>query len=117
MDRRVPLYAPGMEKRKTLHSCPPGYYEKKKAMGKTLPLFANETIVQDYRYSVWVTNSTDAPYEVWAQCKPRANDENMVKELKRGFCPGWILHGMLLRCYDLSFLRRPSWEVKKKDSI
>jgi len=46
-----------------------------------------------------VTNSTDAPYEVWTQCKPRANDENMVKELKRGF------------------LRRPFWEVKKKDSI
>jgi hypothetical protein len=58
---------------------------RKKAMGKTLPLFANETIVQDYRYSVWVTNSTDAPYEVWTQCKPRANDENMVKELKEDF--------------------------------
>ena len=37
---------------------------REKAIGKVLT------------YSVWVTNSHDAPYEVWGKCKPRANDEN-----------------------------------------
>jgi hypothetical protein len=61
---------------------------RKKAMGKTLPLFVNEVIIRDYRYSVWVTNSNEAPYEVWTRCKPRANDENTVKELKEDFALG-----------------------------
>ena len=59
-----------------------------KAMGKTLPLFAHEMIIRDYRYSVWVTNSMEAPYEVWTKCKPRANDENTIKELKESFALG-----------------------------
>jgi len=58
---------------------------REKAMGKTLPLFANDLIIKDYRYSVWVTNSTESPYEVWTKCKPRANDENTIKELKEDF--------------------------------
>ena len=57
-------------------------------MGKTLPLFANEVIIRDYRYSVWVTNSSESPYEVWTRCKPRANDENTIKELKEDFALG-----------------------------
>jgi hypothetical protein len=61
---------------------------RKNAMGKTLPLFANEVIIRDYRYSVWVTNSTEAPYEIWTKCKPRANDENTIKELKEDFALG-----------------------------
>lgn len=61
---------------------------RKKAMGKTLPLFANELIMKDYRYSVWVTNSSESPYEVWTKCKPRANDENTIKELKEDFALG-----------------------------
>lgn len=61
---------------------------RKKAMGKTLPLFANEVDVKDYRYSAWITNSTEPPYEVWTLCKPRANDENTIKELKEDFALG-----------------------------
>ena len=61
---------------------------RRKAMGKTLPLFANEVIIRDYRYSVWVTNSSESPYEVWTRCKPRANDENTIKELKEDFALG-----------------------------
>jgi hypothetical protein len=53
-----------------------------KAMGKTLPLFANEVVIRDYRYSAWITNSKEPPYEIWTLCKPRANDENTIKELK-----------------------------------
>jgi hypothetical protein len=29
---------------------------RKKAMGKTLPLFVNEIDVRDYRFSAWITN-------------------------------------------------------------
>jgi Transposase DDE domain group 1 len=61
---------------------------RKKAMGKTLPLFANETEIKDYRYSAWITNSKEPPYEVWTTCKPRANDENTIKELKEDFALG-----------------------------
>ena len=61
---------------------------RKKAMGKTLPLFANEVDLKDYRFSVWITNSKEGPYEVWTMCKPRANDENTIRELKEDFALG-----------------------------
>ena len=57
-------------------------------MGKTLPLFAHEVAVRDYRFSAWITSSPEPPYEVWTLCKPRANDENTIKELKEGFALG-----------------------------
>jgi len=59
-----------------------------KAMGKSLPLFAHEVEIRDYRFSVWITNSEAAPYDVWTLAKPRANDENTIKELKEGFALG-----------------------------
>jgi len=61
---------------------------RKKAMGKALPLFANEVDMQNYRYSVWITSSHESPYEMWTLCKPRANDENTIKELKEDFALG-----------------------------
>lgn len=61
---------------------------RKKAMGKRLPLFANEGDISDYRFSTWITNSKEEPYEVWTMCKPRANDENTIKELKEDFALG-----------------------------
>lgn len=57
-----------------------------KAMGKTLSLFKTET--RRFRYSVWLTNSNASPYEVWKEARPRANDENTVKELKESFALG-----------------------------
>jgi hypothetical protein len=58
------------------------------AMGKELSLFDNDFETGNYRYSVWITNSQDSPYEVWKQCRPRANDENTIKELKEDFALG-----------------------------
>jgi len=58
------------------------------AMGKELSLFNNDFDAGSYRYSVWITNSHDAAYEVWKQCRPRANDENTIKELKEDFALG-----------------------------
>jgi hypothetical protein len=61
---------------------------RKKAMGKTLPLFTGELEVKDYRFSAWITSSQEPPYDVWTLCKPRANDENTIKELKEDFALG-----------------------------
>jgi hypothetical protein len=61
---------------------------RKKATGKTLPLFANEIDMRDYRYSVWVSNATGSPHEIWKLARPRANDENTIKELKDDFALG-----------------------------
>ena len=60
--------------------------KRERAMGKQLRLFEFDT--SDYRYSVWITNLEDSPYQVWEQCKPRANDENTIKELKEDFALG-----------------------------
>lgn len=57
--------------------------KREKAMGKQLRLFEIDT--REYRYSAWVTNSTESPYAVWKLCRPRANDENTIKELKEDF--------------------------------
>lgn len=54
-------------------------------MGKTLSLFGDDFDMKSYRFSVWITNSQETPYEVWQKCRPRANDENTVKELKEDF--------------------------------
>ena len=58
------------------------------AMGKTLSLFDNDFDTKDYRFSVWITNSQDKPHAVWQMCRPRANDENTIKELKEDFALG-----------------------------
>lgn len=58
------------------------------AMGKELSLFSDTDGGRRYRYSVWVTNSSEEAYEVWKRCRPRANDENTIKELKEDFALG-----------------------------
>jgi len=58
------------------------------AMGKELSLFGDEGDAGTYRYSVWITNAQGPAYEVWKQCRPRANDENTIKELKEDFALG-----------------------------
>ncbi len=57
-------------------------------MGKELSLFGNEMNMSNDRFSVWVTNSKEPSSDVWNQCRPRANDENTVKELKEDFALG-----------------------------
>ena len=61
---------------------------RQQAMGKELSLFADEIDIEEYRYSVWIANSQDPAYDVWKQCRPRANDENTIKELKEDFALG-----------------------------
>jgi hypothetical protein len=79
---------PGWEKERRYVVVRQDVTRRTKAMGKTLPLFANEAEIKDYRFSAWVTSSDAPPYEVWTLCKPRANDENTIKELKEDFALG-----------------------------
>ena len=59
-----------------------------KASGKQPMLFRELEEHRDYRYSVLVTNDTAlAPEEIWRTYRPRANEENAIKELKEGY--GW----------------------------
>ena len=40
----------------------------------------------DYRYSMMITNDEEAPpEEIWREYRPRANDENVIKDLKEGY--------------------------------
>jgi hypothetical protein len=54
-----------------------------KATGKQLRLFEEYS---GYRYSLMITNDeTASPEEVWREYRPRANDENTIKNLKEGY--------------------------------
>jgi hypothetical protein len=56
---------------------------RQKATGKQLRLFATEG---DYRYSMMITNDEVSPPEdIWREYRPRANDENTIKNLKEGY--------------------------------
>ncbi len=57
--------------------------KRPKATGKQLKLFENQA---DYRYSMMITNDEDArPEDIWREYRPRANDENVIKDLKEGY--------------------------------
>ena len=57
--------------------------ERPKATGKQLKLFANH---KEYRHSMMITNDeVSPPEEIWRQYRPRANDENTIKDMKEGY--------------------------------
>jgi hypothetical protein len=58
------------------------------AVGKQPWLFKELEEHREYRYGVLVTNDTElAAEEIWRIYRPRANEENAIKELKEGY--GW----------------------------
>lgn len=56
--------------------------QRSQAVGKQLSLFDNETEVNGYRYTCYVTSMTIGAAEVWRLYRGRANCENRIKELK-----------------------------------
>lgn len=59
-----------------------------KASGKQPMLFRELEEHKEYRYSVLVSNEEKLPpEEIWRTYRPRANEENCIKELKEGY--GW----------------------------
>lgn len=59
--------------------------ERPKATGKTLRLFDDETIYNEYRYSCFITNLTLPAESVWRLYRHRAEAEQRIKELKYDF--------------------------------
>lgn len=60
--------------------------KRPKALGKQPSLFKDIEDWSQYRISVMITNdSKSTPVEIWRQYRPRANDENVVKDLKEGY--------------------------------
>lgn len=59
-----------------------------KATGKQPLLFRELEEHREYRYSALVTSDSELPPEqIWRTYRPRANEENVIKELKEGY--GW----------------------------
>ena len=57
-----------------------------KATGKQLRLFQGLDDWKGYRFSLMITNDSQAaPEEIWREYRPRANDENVLKDLKEGY--------------------------------
>ena len=57
-----------------------------KALGKQPSLFQDLVDWNQYRISVMITNDAiSAPEEIWRSYRPRANDENVIKDLKEGY--------------------------------
>jgi len=56
------------------------------ALGKQPTLFKDLIDWSQYRISVMITNDLlSAPEEIWRAYRPRANDENVIKDLKEGY--------------------------------
>ena len=60
--------------------------QRPKATGKFMSLLFDLPEITNYRYSVMITNDElSSPKEVWDRYKPRAKDENVIKELKDSY--------------------------------
>ena len=60
--------------------------KRPKALGKQPLLFKELEDWSTYRISVMITNdSHSTPQEIWRRYRPRANDENVIKDLKEGY--------------------------------
>lgn len=56
------------------------------ASGKHPSLFKDLEELKSYRFSLYITNDeARSPEEIWRAYRPRANDENVVKDLKEGY--------------------------------
>jgi len=60
--------------------------KRPKAAGKQPSLFRDLEEWKQYRFSVMITSDTaSSPGEIWREYRPRANDENVIKDLKEGY--------------------------------
>lgn len=81
-----------------------------KTVGKQLALFDPQ---KEYTYSCFVTNNDQAsPEQIWRDYRPRAGDENIIKEYKEDFALGGFSQhnfyateaGMLIRALALNLM-------------
>jgi hypothetical protein len=61
-------------------------FRRPKASGRQPSLFKDLQDWGEYRISLMITNDDSlSPEEVWREYRPRANDENVVRDLKEGY--------------------------------
>ena len=60
--------------------------EREQATGKQLNLFVEFEQWRNYRISLFITNDHESsPEKIWRDYRPRATDENVIKELKKNY--------------------------------
>ncbi len=60
--------------------------ERPQATGKQLNLFVEFEQWKNYRISLFITNDHESsPEKIWRDYRPRAQDENVIKELKENY--------------------------------
>ena len=68
--------------------------QKKNPLGKQLKLFETDDESNGYRYGIWITNLDEEAVSVWRTIRRRANDENVIKELKEDLAlSGFVMQG------------------------
>jgi len=61
-------------------------HRRPRAAGKQPSLFKDLENWKEYRFSLMITNDvTSVPETIWREYRPRANDENVLKDLKEGY--------------------------------
>lgn len=61
------------------------FREDKPILGKQLSIFPEQALSKDYRYRAYVTSSDEDIKALWDRYRPRADDENRIKELVEDF--------------------------------
>lgn len=59
--------------------------KRPQAAGKQPMLFEEMEQWKEYRFSLHLTNQEDDPHTIWKHYRSRANDENVIKDLKEGY--------------------------------
>ena len=61
-------------------------HQRPKSTGKQLYLLKEFEETRSYRYSLMITNDEETePVEIWREYRPRAKDENVIKDMKEGY--------------------------------
>lgn len=61
--------------------------KRPQAAGKQPMLFEEMEPWKEYRFRLHLTNQEDDPQTIWRHYRSRANDENVIKDLKEGYAP------------------------------
>ncbi len=78
-------FAPGWKMKRRYAVIRQEIARRPKASGKQMSLFPELPEGKNYRYSVFITNETISPVEVWRTHRPRAMDENVIDDMKDGY--------------------------------
>jgi hypothetical protein len=95
----------------------------KDIVGKQLSLFPDHELTKDYRYRAYMTDSPEDMKALWDRYRPRADDENRIKEMTEDFgFNGFSLHSfygteaaMLTLCFMYNLFNLFRHELLSED--